>query len=207
MVKDLFVLVADVDMVATVKGLLGKRCESLGIRPIDFDVERHIGRDSGCRIGAAERLRGYRDGYRYALVMFDKDGSGKELETREAIQNEVEGSLRDSGWLDRSKVIVIEPELEAWVWNGSPHTPRVLGSPREYEELQTWLRRRDLWPNGLFKPPDPKQAMLRVLKANRVQRSPDLYRRMSSAVSLRRCRDPAFLELRATLRQWFPLAA
>lgn len=40
--RDLLALVADQDMVETLKALLNRN-QSLGIRPIDFQVERHLG--------------------------------------------------------------------------------------------------------------------------------------------------------------------
>ena len=46
--KDLFVLVADQDMRETLTALL-QRHESLGIRPVAYEVERHLQRDAGCR--------------------------------------------------------------------------------------------------------------------------------------------------------------
>jgi hypothetical protein len=55
-VKDLIVLVADADMEAAVRGLLS-RPSALGIRPISFDVKRHVQRDAGCRSGAHDLLR------------------------------------------------------------------------------------------------------------------------------------------------------
>ena len=54
---DLFVLVADQDMLQAVNGLLS-RPQSLKMTPVEFDVRRHPGRDSGCRVGAAD----YREG-------------------------------------------------------------------------------------------------------------------------------------------------
>ena len=72
---DLVVLVPDLDLSGTVQCLLN-RPESIGIRPVSFSVSRHLRRDAGCRAGAAERLREFLRDHRYALVIFDKDGSG-----------------------------------------------------------------------------------------------------------------------------------
>ena len=78
-------------MLQAVKGLLS-RPQSLKMAPIQFDVRRHPGRDSGCRIGAADYLHAFLDSYRYAMVMFDLDGSGSH-ESRAETQREVEGKL------------------------------------------------------------------------------------------------------------------
>ena len=136
--------------------------------------------------------------------MFDKDGCGMETETREIIQNEVEQKLYDDGWTDRSKVIVIDPELEAWVWNESPHTARVLGWKEGYSKLQVWLRGQGLWPADDLKPPDPKQAFRRALKVKGRQRSSSLFVKLADSVGLGKCQDPAFMELKSTLLKWFP---
>lgn len=192
-------------MSATMNQLLTKRQPSLGIRAIEFTVSRHLKRDAGCRVGAAERLQCHRDNHRYALVMFDRDGCGMEAEPRETIQEEVLQKLHLNGWTDRAKVIVIDPELEAWIWNESPHTARILGwKGGGYVELRAWLRERELWPSGLIKPPDPKEAFRRALRANGLPRSSNLFVRLAGSVGLHRCQDPAFLELRLTLQEWFP---
>lgn len=185
--------------------LLTKRRPSLGIHPIEFTVSRHLKRDAGCRAGAAERLQSHRDSHRYALVMFDRDGCGMEAEPRETIEKVVLQDLHLHGWTDRSKVIVIDPELEAWIWNESPHTARILGwEGGGYAGLQAWLRKRNLWPAGHLKPPDPKKALRRVQKANGLPRSSNLFVRLAGSVGLQKCQDPAFIELRLTLQEWFP---
>lgn len=126
--KDLFALVADQDMVETTKALL-KRHQGLGIRPIEYTVERHLRRDPGCRGDAARRLRPHLHQYDKAVVMFDKHGCGREDSSREAIQREVERDLASNGWRDRAKAVVIDPELEASVWAGSNIVTQPLGWP------------------------------------------------------------------------------
>ena len=191
-------------MSATMEQILSKRQKSLGIRLIEFTVSRHLRRDAGCRVGAAERLRGHCLNHHFALVMFDKHGCGRETESRETIQNEVEQELYQNGWADRSKVIVIDPELEAWVWNDSPHTARILGWDEGYAKLRDWLRGRGLWSANDLKPPDPKEAFQRTLKFKGLPKSPKLFAKLAGSVGLSRCQDPAFMELKSTLLKWFP---
>ena len=166
--KDLFVLTADADMEAAMKTLLSARHRALGIRSIEFTVERHTQRDAGCRRRAADRLRGYTRDHAYALVMFDRDGSG-DPSPREEIQTSVDAQLSDAGWPDRSKTIVIDPELEAWIWGSSPHVARLLGWQTN-EALRSWLRERELWPITEAKPPDPNAAAV-VPSQSRIYRS------------------------------------
>lgn len=200
---DLVVLVPDLDIAGTVEGLLN-RPETVGARPVLFSITRHLRRDSGCRSGAAERLREYIRDYRYTIVLFDKHGCGNPRERRESIRDDVELRLSRNGWRDRCRAIVIEPELEAWIWNGSREVPSILGWNGDYGSLRNWLTSRRLWAADTLKPADPKQALKAVLRRTRKPLSASLYRRLAETVIVRRCVDPAFNEFRATLKQWFP---
>ena len=199
---DLFVLVADQDMEQAVRGLLA-RPESLEMAPVKFDVRRHPRRDSGCRTGAVEYLRAVLRSYRHALVMFDLHGSGSHR-TREETQREIDEVLSLSGWRQRAKAIVIEPELEAWVWALSEKVPEVLGWNTRYAELRRWLRGQGLWPTESHKPSNPKEALKRSMEESRSRRSSRKFFELASTVSVRRCRDPSFNEFKQTLRTWFP---
>ena len=201
--RDLYVLVADQDMLETMTSLLS-RPESLAIRRISYAVDKHLQRDAGCRTDAARRLRPFIRDCRYALVVFDKHGCGRDDYSREDIQIEVETDLSDNGWQDRSRAIVIEPELEAWVWSASNHVPRTLGWDNNYDELKQWLEDIDLWPPGAPKPSDPKEAMRAALREKKRRVSSALFGRLAGSVTLRGCEDPAFTELVDTLRSWFP---
>ncbi len=202
---DLVVLVPDADIERVLRGLL-RRHRSLGIRQLDFKILLHPMRDPGRRVGSAEILRPLRRAHRRALVVFDRHGCGSR-NAREAIQRSVEQSLELSGWKDKScKAIVIEPEVEVWLWNGSAHIARALGWDR-YVDLQRYLRRVGLWPEGAQKPTDPKQGLRRAHRAASTRRkrwSPRSFAEIAGTTTLRGCVDPAFVELRDTLRRWFP---
>ena len=200
--KDLFVLTADQDMLTTVDRLL-KRPRSLGIRPVHYAAARHRYRDPGCRTDATRRLRPHLNEYRHALVVFDRDGCGRDDAPREVIQLEVERDLSRNGWENRSKVIVVQPELENWVWSGSNHVPRVLGW-NSYHELKGWLHEQGHWPDETAKPPDPKEAMGAALAKAGRRTSAALFGRLADTVSVHGCQCPAFGELRDTLQTWFP---
>ncbi len=201
---DLVVLVPCADIEKTVQGLLERG--SLGIRGVSFLVVRHPMRDSGCRDGAAELLRPQRGEHRRALVIFDRHGCGSD-DAREVIQQTVERKLVLSGWKPECcKAIVIDPEVEAWLWNGSPHVARALGW-RSYTRLRRYLRRACLWPADAPKPPDPKRALKRALRAAPTRRgtwNEQDFLQLARRMTLRGCVDPAFVELRDTLRRWFP---
>ncbi len=204
--KDLYVLVADQDMRQTMKELLD-RGASLGIPSVTYTVARHLQRDPGCRSDASRYLRHRILQYRFALVMFDREGCGHDA-SREAIQCGVEEDLARNGWRDRSKAIVIDPELEAWVWSESQGVPQVLSWNNDYDRLRNWLKSQGLWPRGCPKPPKPKKAMQAAMRRQRVRKSSRKFSALAAKLAadgtLSNCQDPAFNELRDTLQLWFP---
>lgn len=101
---------------------------------------------------------------------------------------------------------MIEPELEAWVFSDSPHVAEALGWSGRTPDLATWLREGGFWEPGRVKPEDPKRAVDEALREARVRRSSSIYRTLAGKVSLQRCRDASFLNLRGVLQQWFPIA-
>lgn len=202
---DLFVLAADLDMTNTLEGLLS-RPRDLGIRDVTFVVGHHPGRDGGCRTGSVEFLRPYLEIHDHALIVFDRHGCGDRGPRRD-IQQSVEDRLARNGWGGRAKAIVIDPELEAWVWSASPAVSRILGWGSRYPALQQWLKDQELWPRGHSKPPDPKRAMRAVMQARRIRLSPRRFSELAENADFADCRDPAFNELRQTLRAWFPPGA
>ena len=118
-------------------------------------------------------------------------------------QHKVERDLADNGWDGRSKAVVIDPELETWVWTGSNHVPKVLGWECGYEELKAWLASEELWPSRSAKPLDPKRAMRAALRKGRRSVSAKLFGQLAKSTTLRHCQDSAFRELRDTPQDWF----
>jgi len=201
-IMDLALLVADSMIEFAVRGVLGRRA-SLRIRPVTFSSWTHPERDPGCRLRAHEFLRPFSSSFSHALVVFDRDGSGSD-ESREALELEVGTRLAASGWNDRASVVVIAPELEAWVWSDSPAVPSILGWESQGADMRDWLTRAGFWPDGEVKPSEPKAALSAVLREVRQPHSASLFRELAEQVSLIRCADPAFAKLRSTLTAWFP---
>lgn len=209
---DLIVLVADKDMEQTVIGLLKKRLPALGIRALTFQILVHHEHDPGCLLRAHEMLRPYASRCRHALVMFDREGSGKEHDksnkkgkTRAELEQEVEKRLSQAGWEDRAAAVVIDPELEIWVWSQSQHVEQQLGWHQG--GLRDWLVQQELLGANELKPSDPKRAFLQALQKARKPRSPAIFSKLASAVSFETCTDEAFRKLRQTLIRWFGQAA
>lgn len=197
--KDLVVLVADNNMKAAVQGLL-RRCESLGIRGLSADVFVHIYRDPGVLRTSHELLKPLAGQYDRALVMFDRQGCGCE-EPAELLAEQLQGKLDCSGWAGRSEVVVLDPELEVWVWSDSPHVARALGMSNS--DLERLVQER-FGSREELKRACPKEAMEQVLRLARKPRSSAVYQELAERVSLRRCSDDAFLRFKACLREWFP---
>jgi hypothetical protein len=203
--KELVVLVADLDTQNGICGIL-ERHRSLGIRELteeQYDIHRHIQRDAGCRGNAEEFLRSFSQTHRYALVVFDRHGCGWEDRPATEIEQEVESRLTVTGWRGRCGVVVIDPELETWVWSDSPHVAEQLGWVGVHPSLQQWLVAEHHIETEGQKPADPKAAMLAALRRAGKPPSPRLFENLARQISLNRCADRAFLKLKSLLQQWF----
>jgi len=200
--KDLVVLTADKNMQFAVRGIVD-RTRSLHIRPIDADFHIHPERHPGVLGSSHEFLRGFLQSHRHAIVVFDREGCGEESKNRKDLEATVEDSLRVSGWMNRAAAVVIEPELENWVWSDSPHVARELGWTTGLGNLRVRLQDREFSFRDDGKPSRPKEALEAVLREVRKPRSSALYQSLSQKVGLSRCTDEAFLKLRTTLQGWF----
>jgi len=200
--RDLVVLVADKQMEYAVKGLL-TRGRSLVLQDLSVDIYVHPNNDPGCFLRGHEFLRPFHRQYRHSLVMFDRDGSGREERLREDLEAEVERRLSSSGWGDRAAVIVLDPELEVWVWSDSPEVDAVLGWEGRTPTLATWLQAEGYSTGRRTKPSRPKEAMERALRVVGKSRSAAIFLQLAERVSVDRCTDPAFLKFKTSLQQWF----
>lgn len=203
MPSDLIVLVADKNIDYGIRGLL-TRSRALGIRNIQADVLVHPRRDPACLREAHNVLRPFLNQYAHAVVMFDRHGSGREQETAEDLSEQVRDRLAASGWGDRAEAVVLDPELEVWVFATSPHVERCLGW-RKSERLKSWLVQNGMWDPAQPKPSQPRTALERALREANRPRSASIYRCLGQRVSFRECTDPAFLMFRTVLARWFPI--
>ena len=167
------------------------------------------GRDGGCRADAANFLRQFLGTHHYSLVVFDRHGCGS-TSSRQEIEGVVESDLAANGWDKRARTVVIDPELEAWVWSGSSAVSAALGWGPNHSQLKTWLTRQGLWADGSSKPENPKATMNKALESAvrkpRQRRSARIFGEIAQRVRLSGCQDPAFHKLATTLREWFAKA-
>jgi hypothetical protein len=201
--KDLVVLAADSQMRAALDKILGSRTDSLRIRRISFTTIEHPFRDPGMLQSGPELVQAQSGNYRHAILVCDHDGCGRDELPREGIEKLLEARLARR-WGDRAAAIVIDPELENWVWANSPRVADAIGWPGGMSALRIWLSDQGYLAEGQAKPTSPKEALDEVLRITRNRRSSSLYQSLAERVTLAGCADPAFLKLCATLQRWFP---
>lgn len=199
--KDLVALVADVQQEKTLETLLSKRQGALGIPSLAFDIYRHPRKDPGVFHEAPDFLWSYQSSHVRALALLDAAWAGAPG-SADFLRATLLQRLQDSGWPpDRCQVVVIEPELEMWVWVESPAVPEVLRT--SWPDIHQLGRRRDFWREGEVKPHEPKALLEAVLRQQRRPRSAAIFQELAQRLGLASCTDPAFVLLRETLARWF----
>ena len=197
---DLVVLAADKPMERVLVRLL-RRHESLGIRELTVSPLTHPQRDGGVRTRGAELLALQASRHRHALMVFDHAGSGGDGMPVVELERRADEQLA-TVWGDRAKCIVIEPELDAWMWGSDAVMRRAVEWTRG-EPIRQFVANRDFELNADDKPADPKEAMEAVLKEVRLPMSAAVYGEIADRISLKRCTDEAFGRLVVRLRKWF----
>ena len=196
----MIILVADRDQEQTVSTLLTKRPQSLGVQQvsIDLDIFCHPNRDPGVFHKAGDFLSVFAQQYQHALVVIDAEWGGLSVEQ---IEEKIQNDLNRNGWAGRSAIVVIDPELEIWVWSSSSHVPRLLGM--DWETIKDLGRRRNYWKKGEIKPSRPKELFWRCSVALEKDVLPDCTT-VSAKVGLKTCQDDSFRRFREILQGWFP---
>jgi hypothetical protein len=191
--RDIMFLLADGGMEQVLRGFLSRDQfhRSLGGFELDpaLDVVVPPTKDPGVYGTAHELLRPYERTHQRAIVIVDADWKGTPgaPAMREHISQCMTARWQDFG------VIVIDPELEAWIMSETPHLASIFRCPQNYLQI---LQQADWWPSGPPKPPRPKEALehlkrhyeLRVVNAD--------FGKLAAVTSVRQCQDPAFNQLR-----------
>lgn len=158
---DLVCVVADKQIRAALSGLL-ERPRALGIRPITKEILLHPEHDPGCFHRPALILRGYRQAAEHALILLDHDWDGVPTTSGADLEARIDEKLGSAGMADWAAPVVIDPELEAWVFGASPHVAEALGWT-DPASLRETLEQRGIWKLDALKPADPKAALEYVL--------------------------------------------
>jgi hypothetical protein len=199
-------LVPGKDEQETFEGLLSSRRPGLGIYSVNYKIYVHPRRDPGCFNEAPEFLQPYKNIALYSMVVLDYEGSGQENRSPLEVKNDLKKRLETSGWMGRTEVLVLCPELEIWIWSDSPEVDRILGWKCEDGSLRDWLINKGWWQQGSEKPDKPKECFEEVLRKLRIRRSSAIYKQLAETVGLERCRDDCFHTFKQTMRKWFPSA-
>ena len=210
--RDCWFLVADKNMEGMLKGFFSRDVfhRAMGCGHFDFDWRQdllvaHGQNDPGLYTRANEFLQPYARTHRHAVVIVDADWSGSP--GRDAIQQRLNQHLLNAGWLDGSGcAVVIDPELENWVWQDSLHVCSALGSDMKFAALRAALEAKGFWQPNEAKPDRPKEAVEWVLRQSRMGRSSAIYQDLATRVTAKGCTDQAFHTLKNALLRWFPPA-
>ena len=207
--RDCIFLLADSNMKAAFEGFL---CRdqfhlSLGCGAFDFDINQDLvvasgDNDPGLYTRGHELLRPYLNTHAHAIVVLDSEWDGSPGAV--AINSYISGHLHKSGWnKNNCKVIVIDPELENWIWQRNDHVASALGFD-SFSNFSNTIS-VDVWPDGQAKPSQPKETLEAVLRNKRIPRSSSIYKNITSRVSVSSCQDQSFRLFKSTLQIWFPV--
>lgn len=203
--RDCIILVADHSMRMVCEAFLSRdgAAQRLGCRPFTADVIVAVGRhDSGVYAFAQDYLREYLDSHAHALALLDANWDG--ASSAPEMQCDMENRLANNGWVtNNARAIVIDPELENWIWTRSPRLAKELGWPDDVS-LYQWLSDEGYACGADGKPEKPKESLRAALRRASVRVAAAWYGDIVAKASVKNCTDPAFIRLRNTLRTWFP---
>ena len=139
--RELVILVADGTIEAVFRAFFGRERWDLTLQCAQFDLwpeedifHDPLHTDGGVHKSAQELLRPYLNTHSRAMVVLDQQFGGG-LPAAE-VRQDILARLYQNGWNDRCEVVVIDPELEVWLWQISPHVERALmfsgGSLRQH---------------------------------------------------------------------------
>lgn len=203
MKKDLIIIAADSSAQAMLAELLHRFPRVLGMRDFSSKVFVHPGRDPGCYTKGVSMLDQYALEYEHCILIFDHEGCGAEHKSPVEIECELEKQLTNGLWRNRNAVIVIEPELENWVWTNSLHTARALGW-EDLIALNGWLTERKWVLPDVAKPKRPKEAMEAAMKKKLKENiSANTFATIAAKASFKSCASPSFIKFKDTIVRWF----
>jgi len=205
--KDLLVYTADADALSLMRAVL-TRPQALGIRPIEFHIDRHTGRDPGMVQSGPELTGMMKDGYHKALLLWDFHGCGREHRmTPQALETEVQGRLNDISWSGRSAATALVPEVEVWLWYCEPALAKHCGvTVDEIASLLRTFAKQQGKALEILKQEQPKELfehlMIKGLSRTITSRDFEEIGRHASIKGLRKC--PSFERIVGILQSWFP---
>ena len=191
--KDLLVLTADKDAECLIKAFLDRIIKTDEVKKFTFHVlPHHPQRDPGVLNHSVDYVRPYLKEYKFLLVLFDHEGCGKESASRDKIETQIEKTLDANGWKNRNACVVLEPEIESWLWVNAAHLHDITDWSDKLS-VYGWLKKKGFLfkPDGQ-KPEQPKEAFECILKKQRIPYSSSLFAELAGKASYISCSDPAF---------------
>lgn len=182
-------------------------CERFNIDP---ESESDIYRVPGCTDGgvwkhAHANLQLFKDKYRHAVIVLD--AAFEPHPGAAVLRDDISRRMIASGWAnDRFSVIVIQPELEAWLWAPNLNVALAFGYAN-FDQLRGALEAEALWNAGEPKPHDLKGARDHAAKHGGKKTGGPIFKNVFGNISRRAldlCTEPGFEALRISVRTWFP---
>jgi hypothetical protein len=207
-VKDLLVLAADADAMAFLRSLL-LRPEAMGVRPLDFSLDRHPQRDAGVVQSGAELLRMRKGAFAKVLLVLDHHGCGREhRQSAPEVAANLQSKLDTFTWSSNSAVAVLSPELEHWLWHCEAAVAKHCQvSMRQLGAWTSEYAQRLSLPLAQVKQHRPKELFEYVM-GERLRRtvSPRDFEQIGSHASVAKLMaSDSFAFVRARLQAWFPM--
>lgn len=205
--KDLCIWVADAETGAFLKALLG-RPRALNIREIECDFERHTGRDSGMVTNGPELTRQMKRFYRKTLLVLDYHGCGREnRQPAKQVAEEMQGRLDVVTWQGKSSVVIVEPELERWLWLCESAIAKHFSISAE-ELRQSCRAYADKQGKSLdqIKEKEPKTLLDHICRHHHPRHfGPDNFENIGQHASIKQLQaSPSFQRFHQAMQSWFP---
>ena len=208
--RDLIILTADGTMNAVLSAFFGRQQWHMTLGCSEFDLWAqddivHVpGKTDGavCK-DAHNLLRPYLTTHQRAIVVLDQQFGGDRPAAE--VQDEILENLRRNGWDDRCEVVVIDPELEVWLWQDKPQIAQAV----KFKDgnLRAHLCAQKLWPEDQAKPPNPKEVIQDLIKRYRAGAPMAVYSKIARRVGVSGCTDASFKRFQKALQTWFPASA
>lgn len=158
--------------------------------------------DGTTRVAGPDLLRMKQRDFKHGLLILDFEGSGTSHANALDLEAELDQDL-ERMWPGGAKAIVIQPELDVWMWGSDNMLQSTLNWP-DPQGIRPWVNNRGFSFHSNGKPERPKEAFKEVLMHIREPRSSALYGTIANKISLSKCVDPSFHRLRNQLQTWFP---
>jgi len=205
--NEIIFLVADATMEAVFRAFFERdrfhqalKCRVFQIDPVQDIIHIPKQTDGGLHRRAHDLLRSYLKTHNRAIVVLDQQFGGEI--PADVVRKGIIDNLNLNGWDGRCAVVVIEPELEAWLWQDNVNVEAAVRHIRP-PSLRDYLLAEGEWPQDEWKPISPKESIQRVIRANHAGPHTLVYARIAKSVTVRGCLDPAFVHFARTLCDWF----